>query len=137
MQTEDDVWMSIDRVSTFEYTSCYGYLQGPRLIFGSYVMGILCMVLRPIQTLVLPQVPTRHVLVQGWYLPQVVLVWWVLWYQDQYQSIYIYITVCSSLMIPTQHWCWLSREIYYELCWATHWPWSSSASLRSQQENTI
>jgi hypothetical protein len=33
MKTEDDVWMSIDRVSTFEHTSCYGYHEGPRLIF--------------------------------------------------------------------------------------------------------
>jgi hypothetical protein len=65
------VQTSVGLVSTFDHTSWSWYGVGPRLNFGWHEAGISLVLTckRPIGTrLVLPQVPTRLVLVSGWYL---------------------------------------------------------------------
>jgi hypothetical protein len=108
---------SVGLVSTFEHTSwswywvllksfsyCW-YWVGPRLIFGWHEAGISLVLTckRPIGTrLVFPQVPTRLVLVSGWYLLMLYQSGRVLatsvgtWYHCWYQVL---------AYMPDQHWC--------------------------------
>ncbi len=93
----------LDLLKNFHSCLVLEAYYGPRLIFGWYVAGVY-LVLRLIwpcyQTGILPQVPTRQVLAyeeagitscpykagfgMRLVLPQITLIWWVLWDEDQY-----------------------------------------------------